>query len=249
MEWALETRGLTKRWGAFAANEAIDLRIAQGSRHALIGPNGAGKTTLVNLLSGTLKPTSGEVRLNGVPVTGLSQVRRVRRGLTRTYQINTLFSGLSVFESVLLARLEQSGRAGRWDLGLSRCDRETEETWKLLERLGLVEEAGIETRQLAYGKQRLLELALALATEPKVLLLDEPAAGIPTHENGPILAVLDALPRDVTVVLIEHDMDLVFRFAERISVLVAGRVLVEGSPQEIASHAGVQELYLGGPEL
>jgi branched-chain amino acid transport system ATP-binding protein len=243
---ALEAAGLCHVFGAFKANDGIDLMLPRGARHALIGPNGAGKTTFVNLLTGRLRPSAGDVYLEGERVTRLPEYRRVQRGLSRTFQLNALFLGLSVFESMLLAVCQSRGRAGLGLARLSSLREEHAEVWQLLERLRLTADAGVSTRHLPYGKRRLLELGLALATRPRILLLDEPASGIPAAESREMFEVIAALPRDVTLLFIEHDMGLVFRFAERISVLVAGRVLCEGTPRQIAEDAQVREVYLGG---
>jgi ABC-type branched-subunit amino acid transport system ATPase component len=244
-EAALETRGLVRRFGGLLATDNVSLRLEPGARHALIGPNGAGKTTLVNLLTGILKPTAGAVLLEGRDVSALSANARVRRGLCRTFQINQLFPEMTPAESLCLAVGERLGRGGSW-LGLAGADSaivgEVEELLRRFDLLAIMDQA---SRKLAYGKQRLLEIALALARRPRVLLLDEPAAGVPEGERADILAALAALPADVTILLIEHDMDLVFRFATRISVLVAGRLLMEGSPAEVAADARVREVYLG----
>jgi len=245
MTAALSTRGLSKHFGAFKANSDITLQFASGARHALIGPNGAGKTTFINLLTGVFAPTSGEVRLGDANITGDSQDARVKRGITRTFQINTLFPGLTVLESVVLAIAERDGRAGVWHRTVAQERDAAAEGRALLERLHLAADAGTLTRNLAYGKQRLVEIALALATRPSILLLDEPAAGIPAGESAELFGVIAELPRDVTIVFIEHDMELVFRFAERITVLVGGKVLTEGTPAEIAADPRVKEVYLG----
>jgi branched-chain amino acid transport system ATP-binding protein len=242
---ALATTGLSKRFGAFNANTDITLALPQGARHALIGPNGAGKTTLINLLTGVLAPTSGEVYLGGERITGLAQHQRVKRGVTRTFQINTLFPGLTVLESATLAVCERVGRAGIWHRTVAAQRAEADEAQALLQMLGLGAEANALTRDLPYGKQRLVEIALALATKPRILLLDEPAAGIPAGESAELFSVIAALPKDVTILFIEHDMELVFRFAERITVLVGGQVLTEGTPAEIAADPRVREVYLG----
>ncbi|HYA76289.1 MAG TPA: ABC transporter ATP-binding protein [Burkholderiaceae bacterium] len=241
----LETRGLVKKFGSFVATNGVDLCIQAGARHALIGPNGAGKTTLINLLTGFLEPTAGEVLLNGQTVTRLRQHRRVQLGLVRTFQINRLFAELSVFESVLMAVNERRGLGGQFWRACSEFGEAVEETTKLLEQLHLRDVAHERTRSVAYGKQRLLEIALALAVRPRVLLLDEPAAGVPTSESRELFETIARLPREVTILLIEHDMDLVFRFAERISVLVNGAVLREDIPQVIARDPKVKEVYLG----
>jgi len=242
---ALRTEGLSKRWGAFNAVSDVSLTFAPGSRHALIGPNGAGKTTFINLLTGVFPPTAGQVFLGDENITGLPQHVRVKRGMTRTFQINTLFPGLTVLESVVLAICERQGRAGVAWRTVAAEREAAKEGEALLDSLQLRRERDEATRNLAYGKQRLLEIALALATRPKILLLDEPAAGIPAGESAELFGVISKLPRDVTVLFIEHDMDLVFRFAERITVMVAGKLLTEGTPAEIASNPRVKEVYLG----
>lgn len=245
MTSALRTAGLSKQFGAFRANSDITLAFPAGARHALIGPNGAGKTTLINLLTGALAPTAGEVYLGDDCITGLPQHERVKRGMTRTFQINTLFAGLTVLESIVLAIAERKGRASVWYRTVARQREEVDEAARLLASLRLGAEADTLTRDLPYGKQRLVEIALALATKPRILLLDEPAAGIPAGESAELFGVIAALPRDVTILFIEHDMELVFRFAERITVLVGGKVLTEGAPAEIAADPRVREVYLG----
>ncbi|NLH80246.1 MAG: ABC transporter ATP-binding protein [Phyllobacteriaceae bacterium] len=242
---ALSTRGLSKSWGGFAANSDVTLDLPVGARHALIGPNGAGKTTFINLLTGVIRPTRGDVFLGGETITHLSQERRVAKGLARTFQINTLFPGLTVIEAVVLAILERKGLGGRWFRSVRDHAAEIEEARALLADLHLAAQAETTIGVLAYGKQRLLEIVLALATRPKILLLDEPAAGIPAGESTEVFEVIARLPADVTVLFIEHDMDLVFRFASRITVLVGGRVLTEGTPDEIVADRRVREVYLG----
>jgi branched-chain amino acid transport system ATP-binding protein len=247
-DFSLRTEGLSKQWGSFKANSDISLSFAPGSRHALIGPNGAGKTTFINLLTGAFAPTSGKVFFGGDDITQLPQHARVQRGMTRTFQINTLFAGLTVLASVVLAIGERRGRGYRWYGTVASQADIIDEAMALLASLGLEREADSITSSLAYGKQRLVEIALALATKPRVLLLDEPAAGIPSAESQELFGVLAQLPRDVTVLFIEHDMGLVFRFAERITVLVGGAVLTEGTPAEIAADPRVREVYLGEAE-
>jgi ABC-type branched-subunit amino acid transport system ATPase component len=244
-EPALETRALTKSFGALAVASAIDFRLAAGARHALIGPNGAGKTSFVNLVTGALVPSSGHIFLGGHDVTGLSQARRVKRGLARTFQINQLFRGLSVLENVTLAVSERDGVAGDFLRAAGKRRAVIEEAYGLLDRLGLADEALRPVRELAYGRQRLVEIAVALGLDPKVLLLDEPAAGVPSGETSTIIDVIERLNADIALLIIEHDMDLVFRLARRITVLVQGAILVEGSPQEIAADPRVREVYLG----
>jgi len=242
----LETRALWKRFGGLVVANAIDFRLEAGARHALIGPNGAGKTTFINLITGRIEATAGAILIDGVDVTHLGQAARVKRGLGRTFQINTLFGGLGVLENVVLAIAERAGLAGRMLRAAGPQQRAiVEEAYALLERLGVADDAMRPVRTLSYGRQRLVEIAIALALEPRVLLLDEPAAGVPGGESSTILAAIDALPADVAVLIIEHDMDLVFRFARRITVLAEGAVLTEGTPAEIAADARVRAVYLG----
>jgi branched-chain amino acid transport system ATP-binding protein len=226
----------------------VNFELAVGERHALIGPNGAGKTTFVNLLTGVLAPTSGEVFIGEHNVTRLPQHERARRGMTRTYQITSLFPGLTVLESVVLAIMEREGIAARWFWPVAAFQDVAREARDLLVRLHLAAEADRPTRSLAYGKQRLVEIALALATKPRILLLDEPAAGIPSAQSAEVFEVIAGLPRDVTVLFIEHDMQIVFRFAERVSVLVSGSLLMQGTPDEVANDARVKQVYLGEAE-
>ena len=245
MTYALQTTSLVKKFGGFVATNTVSLNVEAGARHALIGPNGAGKTTLINLLTGFLEPTSGEVILNGDKVTHLAQHQRVKRGLARTFQINRLFADLTVLESVVMAVNERLGLGARFWQSVGSHTAAVDEAVELLERLRLLDVAHETTRNLAYGKQRLIEIALALAAKPSVLLLDEPAAGVPTIESRELFETIAGLPREVTILLIEHDMDLVFRFADRISVLVGGAVLTEGTPEVIANDPKVKEAYLG----
>ena len=245
MSAVLETRQLCKRFGALTVAENIDFRLEPGARHALIGPNGAGKTTFVNMLTGRLAPSSGRILLGGDDITEARQAARVQRGLGRTFQINTLFRSLSVLDNVALGIAEREGVAGRgWRAASSHHDIR-DEAMALLATLGLADDAASRVLDLPYGKQRLVEIAIALGLKPRVLLLDEPAAGVPSVESERILQVLDALPAEIAILIIEHDMDLVFRFARRITVLVQGEVLVEGTPAEISGDRRVHEVYLG----
>nr|WP_315397161.1 ABC transporter ATP-binding protein [uncultured Duganella sp.] len=244
----LRTEGLSKRWGGFIANSDVTLTFAPGARHALIGPNGAGKTTFINLLTGGFMPSSGKVYLGGEDITNLPQHERVHRGMTRTFQLNTLFAGMTVLESVALAISERRGLQSVWYKTVENHPEVIDEAMELLATLRLTDQANSITRSMAYGKQRLVEIALALATKPRILLLDEPAAGIPQAESKELFEVLAQLPRDVTVLFIEHDMGLVFRFADRITVMVGGKVLTEGTPEEIAADPRVKEVYLGEAE-
>jgi ABC-type branched-subunit amino acid transport system ATPase component len=244
-EFALETRALTRSFGALVVANSIDFRLAAGARHALIGPNGAGKTSFVNLVTGALTPSAGQIFIGGEDVTRLSQAQRVKRGLARTFQINQLFRGLTVIENVTLAISERQGVAGDFFRAAGKRRAVIEEAYALLERLGIAEEALRPVRELAYGRQRLVEIAVALGLDPRVLLLDEPAAGVPSGEVGTIVDVIERLGADIALLIIEHDMDLVFRLARRITVLVQGAILVEGTPQEIAADPLVREVYLG----
>ena len=245
MTLALETRGLGKQFGGLKVTRDLSLKIEQGARHALIGPNGAGKTTVINLLTGVLKPNSGRILLQGNDITDLPVHVRVLRGLSRTFQINQLYADLTPIETIGLAVAERLGRGGDWWRVMgSRADVNAEIA-ENLERFHLTDVMNEATATLPYGKQRLLEIAVAIASRPRVLLLDEPAAGVPESERHDILASVAALPREVTVLLIEHDMDLVFSFADRISVLVNGAMLVEGAPHEVARDSHVKAVYLG----
>jgi branched-chain amino acid transport system ATP-binding protein len=242
----LSAKNLNKRFGSLVVAQELSLELPAGVRYALIGPNGAGKTTLINLLTGMLRPDSGAIFLAGRDISTLKPEARVRNGLARTFQINTLFPRLTPLESVAMAVLERSGDAHNWWRALPAFAAASEEAYGILERLGLADIAHRPTRALAYGQQRLLEIALALATRPRVLLLDEPAAGVPKDESAELFAVIAGLARELSILFIEHDMNVVFRFASRILVMVGGRILVEGTPEEIARDARVREVYLGG---
>ena len=242
---ALETRGLCKSFGALTVADNINFRLESGARHALIGPNGAGKTTFVDMLTGLLSPSSGRIVLGGEDITATGQAKRVKLGLGRTFQINALFRRLAVLDNVALAVAERRGVARRMLRAASMHEDVRAESMELLATLGLAEDAGIRILDLPYGKQRLVEIAIALGLKPDVLLLDEPAAGVPSLESHRILQVLDNLPEHIAILIIEHDMDLVFRFAQRITVLVQGEVLVEGPPEEIARDRRVHQVYLG----
>jgi branched-chain amino acid transport system ATP-binding protein len=243
---ALSTRRLDKSFGSLVVAKNIELDLPRGARYALIGPNGAGKTTLINLITGMLRPDQGRIFLEADEVTALRPEERVKRGLVRTFQINTLFPHLSALEAVTLAVCERRGYAGTWWQKLPAYPDAVEEAYAILLSLRLGASCYRPTRELAYGQQRLLEIALALATNPKVLLLDEPAAGVPQGESAELFSVIADLSQDIAVLFIEHDMNVVFRFARRIIVMVGGRILVEGTPAEIAADARVREVYLGG---
>jgi branched-chain amino acid transport system ATP-binding protein len=242
---ALETKGLVKRFGGLLATDNVSFKLEQGARHALIGPNGAGKTTFINLLTGVLAPTSGQILLEGEDITRLRPELRVQRGLARTFQINQLFPAMTPLETLGLAVSERMGGGRDWWRVIGSQREIVDEIVEIAQRFRLTDVLDERTSNLAYGKQRLLEIAVAIASRPRVLLLDEPAAGVPERERHDILAAVAALPRDVTVLLIEHDMDLVFSFADRISVLVNGAMLVEGPPDEVARDPRVKAVYLG----
>ena len=245
MTYALETRGLDKHFGGLHVTRDLSLKIAPGARHALIGPNGAGKTTVINQLTGVLEPSAGRILLEGQDITDLPVHKRVLRGLSRTFQINQLYPDLTPLETIGLVVSERLGGGGNWWRRMGTRDDINAEIAETLERFRLLDVMNDRTSTLPYGKQRLLEIAVAIAAKPRVLLLDEPAAGVPEGERKDILAAVAALPRDVTVLLIEHDMDLVFSFADRISVLVSGALLVEGAPDEVARDPQVKAVYLG----
>ncbi|MBV9359969.1 MAG: ABC transporter ATP-binding protein [Betaproteobacteria bacterium] len=219
------------------------LELPKGARYALIGPNGAGKTTLINLLTGMLAADSGTILLDGADITSLKPYQRVHRGLARTFQINTLFPRLTALESVTLAVLERDGHAHNWWRGLAAHRQAIDEAAGILRSLNIPDR---ETAELAYGQQRLLEIALALATRPRVLLLDEPGAGVPRDESAALFSAIESLSGELTILFIEHDMNVVFRFASRIIVMVGGRILLEGSPDEVGRDPRVREVYLGG---
>ncbi len=244
----LSTQGLEKRFGSLVVASNINISLPHGARYALIGPNGAGKTTLINLITGMLRPDTGSIHLGTQNITHLKPHQRVKRGLVRTFQINTLFPHLNPLEAVTLAVCERQGVAGNFWRRLPAYTEALDEASAILASLGLKEASLRTTRELAYGQQRLLEIALALATKPSVLLLDEPAAGVPREESAGLFAAIAALPSDITVLFIEHDMDIVFKFASRIIVMVAGSILLEGTPQQIAADARVREVYLGGAQ-
>jgi branched-chain amino acid transport system ATP-binding protein len=242
---ALETIGLHRRFGGLTATADVSLRLQRGARHALIGPNGAGKTTLINLLTGVLRPTAGRILLDGEDITRLRPDQRARRGLVRTFQINQLFPELTPLMTIGLAVSSRLGLDTQLWRRIGSRAAVIDESVAVLEQFSLLEVMNRPTAELPYGQQRLLEIAAAIACSPRVLLLDEPAAGVPEAERNDILSAVAALPTGVTVLLIEHDMDVVFRFADRISVLVNGALLVEGAPADIAANERVREVYLG----
>ena len=245
---ALEARGLVKQFGGIAATQQVNLALPAGARHALIGPNGAGKTTLIHLMTGMLPLDQGRVLLTGEDITDLPAHQRVRRGLVRTFQINQLFDSLTPRQTLTLVAGEHLGLGRRWWQSLGQDARAVRHAEQLIEQFHLEDVCHRVTRELAYGKRRLLEMAIALACEPRVLLLDEPVAGVPAGEREELLATVARLPADVAVLLIEHDMDLVFSFARSMTVLVNGAVLTEGTPEQIRQDPRVREVYLGHGE-
>jgi branched-chain amino acid transport system ATP-binding protein len=245
MTVVLETRNLVKRFGGFAATNDVSLKVERGARQALIGPNGAGKTTLINLLTGVLEPTSGAVLLDGEDITALPSHQRVRRGIVRTFQINQLFNGLTPIESLALTVSNQLGISRRLWQPLGKDVRVAERCDALLRQFHLDDVGDVQVQHLAYGKRRQLEIATALACNPRVLLLDEPVAGVPAGERHEIFDIVNALPAEVTVLLIEHDMDLVFNFARQVTVLVNGALFAEGDVKSISTDPRVRSVYLG----
>lgn len=248
MTAALQTQGLCKRFGALEVTRNVDFTLPVGARHALIGPNGAGKTTFINLLTGTLPASSGQIHLLGEDITTRRPDERVKRGLVRTFQVTSLFPALTPHEAVTLAVCERLGITHRWTRRTGDHTAAVDEAHAILRRLRLAGVAHQRTQTLPYGQQRIVEVALALALKPRVLLLDEPAAGIPTTESAELFEIIADLPDDISLLFIEHDMHLVFRFASRITVLVAGGVMAEGTPDEISRHPDVRTVYLGNAE-
>jgi len=242
---ALSARGLQKSFGSLVVARDIELALPVGARYALIGPNGAGKTTLINLMTGILAPNAGQILLGDEDITALMPQERVQRGIARTFQINTLFPGLNALEAVTLAVAERRALTRRFWQNVADNKEAIDEAHDILVKLQLDDCCYQPTRELPYGRQRLLEIALALATRPKVLLLDEPAAGVPQDESADIFEAVAGLSRDLALLFVEHDMHVVFRFASRIIVMVAGAIYTEGSPAEIAAHPGVRDVYLG----
>ena len=246
----LETRNLLKKFGGITATDHVSLKLQHGARHALIGPNGAGKTTLINLMTGVLPATAGQIFLEGKEISHMAPHLRVRQGLVRTFQINQLFDSMTPLETLAMVISQQKGLGGRVWQALGANADVVHRAEELLELFHLQAVHDQVTSQMPYGKRRLLEMAIALACEPRVLLLDEPVAGVPAGEREELLRTVAHLPKDVSVLLIEHDMDLVFAFADTITVLVNGAVLTEGTPKDIANDSQVKAVYLGhGEEL
>jgi branched-chain amino acid transport system ATP-binding protein len=244
-EALLALSGLVKRFGGLAATDGVDLAVHGGEIHALIGPNGAGKTTLVHLISGALSPDAGSVAFAGENVTGLSMHERVRKGLARSYQVTSIFPRLTVLENVVLAVQAGDGSSLRFWRPARAESRLADSARAILAQVGLAARADAVAGSLAHGEQRQLEVGLSLATGPHLLLLDEPMAGMGPEESARMVELIGSLRAQLTVLLIEHDMDAVFRLADRVSVLVAGRVIAMGAPSEIRANAEVQRAYLG----
>jgi ABC-type branched-subunit amino acid transport system ATPase component len=241
----LQTQSLSRNFGALKAVQNIDFALEPGARHALIGPNGAGKTTFINLLTGLLPPSQGRVLLGGRDITSTGQAERVKLGVARTFQINRLFRGLSVLENVSMSIAERRGVASNMLTPVGRQSDVIAEAIELLQRLKLADVASHRVSELPYGRQRLVELAITIGLKPDVLLLDEPAAGVPSAESHIILDAIEALPSDIAVLIIEHDMDVVFRFAKKVTVMVSGAIFASGTPREIEANADVRSVYLG----
>ena len=241
----LQTQALVKRYGGLLVTDAVSLDIRANEVHAIIGPNGAGKTTLINQLSGELRSNSGKVLFAGKDVTGQDIAQRARQGLLRSYQITSIFEDFTVLENVVFAALGAKEHAFRfWRPMLGRADL-VARARQALEDTGLSGRAAVSAASLAYGERRQLELAMALAAEPTVLLLDEPMAGMSSQESAAVVALLHRLKQRYAILLIEHDMDAVFKLADRITVLVYGKTLVSGTPDEIRNNAEVRAVYLG----
>jgi branched-chain amino acid transport system ATP-binding protein len=241
----LETRDLRMAFGGLVVFENLNFSLRRGERHAIIGPNGAGKTTFVSLVTGLLRPTGGDVMFNGRVITHSSPQQRVKAGIARTFQINSLFKALNPLASLVIALAEREGRGGISLRSVARQAGLIEEASALLSKFGLADDALVTTEKLPYGKQRLLEVALALALRPQLLLLDEPAAGLSTGQGHELFRQLAILTGDTTVLFIEHDMNLVFRYADRVSVFAAGALVVQDTPERVRNHPRVREVYLG----
>ncbi len=241
----LEVRGLTKSFGALLASDNVDLEVLEGETHAIIGPNGAGKTTLIGQLAGDLVPDRGRVRFAGEDITALSAPARSHRGFARSFQITSIYADFTALENVMLAVQAHAGSSFRF-WSPARAERALQEpARRVLEEVGLGARAGLPAGSLAHGEQRALEIAIALATRPRLMLLDEPVAGMGAEETQRMIAFLSTLKGGKTLILVEHDMDAVFSLADRVSVLVYGRIIATGTPQEVRANAEVRRAYLG----
>jgi branched-chain amino acid transport system ATP-binding protein len=241
----LEVKGLFKSFGALRASDGIDFDVAEGETHALIGPNGAGKTTFISQLAGNLRPDAGRIRFAGEDITALSAPKRSRKGLARSFQITSVYPGFTALENVALAVQARSGHSFRFWRDARSDPALTGPARQVLEEVGLKERMTVLAGNLAHGEQRQLEVAMALATRPRLLLLDEPMAGMGVDESQHMIGLLSSLKRRQTIVLVEHDMDAVFRLADRIAVLVYGRVIADGAPESIRANPEVRAAYLG----
>ena len=244
-DFVLKTRNLSMAFGGVKVFNNLDFELMRGDCHAIIGPNGAGKTTFVAIITGLLSPTSGEVLLDGQDVTRYSVKQRVAEGIVRTFQINTLFDSLTPIESVVIAICQRDKVAKPTFRAIKHLHAQIDEAYALLEKFGLADDAIVATQLLPYGKQRVLEVVLAYALRPRVLLLDEPAAGLSTSQGRALFEQVVTLAQGTTVLFIEHDMNLVFSYATRVSVFAGGTVIANGTPDEIRAHAGVRDAYLG----
>jgi branched-chain amino acid transport system ATP-binding protein len=244
-EVLLRGQGLTRRWGGLVAVDGVDLALRRGAVHAVIGTNGAGKTTLINLLSGEVAPSAGRIELLGQDVSAWTQPRRARAGLGRSYQRNTLFPDFSVFENCRLAAQARHQRPWRWWEAASRCEASATAALEATRRAGLSDLLDRQAGLLSHGQKRQLEIAMGLATAPEVLLLDEPLAGMGAEETERMLELLAELKAGHAILLVEHDMDAVFRIADELTVMVNGAVIASGAPNEVRESAAVQAAYLG----
>ena len=241
----LEVRGLSKSFGALRASDGIDFEVAEGETHAVIGPNGAGKTTFISQLSGDMRPDAGTIRFAGADVTALRAPARSRRGFARSFQITSIYREFTALDNVALAVQAHAGHSFHfWTPAFSQAALR-EPARACLEQVGLGARAEVQAANLSHGEQRQLEVAMALATRPRLLLLDEPVAGMGSEESQRMVDLLGALKGRQTMILVEHDMDVVFSLADRISVLVYGRIIATGAPQEIRENAEVRRAYLG----
>lgn len=246
MTQGLQVKNLNKNFGGIVVADNINFSLAPGARTALIGPNGAGKTTFANLMTGILQPSSGEIRMDGVEINGLGEAARVKAGIAKTFQITTLFQDLTVRENIRLPILERDSKALFWRRRAESWPEVEDEVDKQLTSFNLYNLADRKVSDLSYGQQRLVEMAMTLVLKPRILILDEPGAGVPSSDSHLITDAIDQLPDQLAVLIIEHDMKLVFKVAQSIVVLVNGSILTEGSPAEIAEDPRVRELYLGG---
>jgi branched-chain amino acid transport system ATP-binding protein len=244
-EILLQTKKINKAFGALLATDSVDFDVREGETHAVIGPNGAGKTTFIKQLSGELRPDSGQVSFASEDVTALAPQHRSRRGLARSFQITSIYRDFSVLDNVALAVQAHAGHSFRFWNPARKDARLIEPALKLLQSIGLEKRKDTQAAELSHGEQRQLEIAMALATRPRLLLLDEPVAGMGTDESLRMVELLASLKGDKTIVLVEHDMDAVFSLADRISVLVYGRIIATGTPAEIRANAEVRAAYLG----